>query len=352
MVTHLARNFSTTVAPHLERNIGVVLASSIVPTVASSVSKAVDGVMLAVRQEMVDVRKEIVREQSDALESTEHEVHALRSDVRELKAALVRMEKLVGQLVSSPVAPITPARASPREPIAVVEPEPEYTLPAIPRPTTPKDDYEDLFTNALQPEHEPEFTSLLYLVNYAPPHRVDALFPARKQDSCITPAVILSLAFRLGQVFGSKTGKLDEDGRRQLGWLRKAINAMDDKVRPPSRVPVEKSLILGPAGRAHRRLHAPNHRVGHRVPHAAAQGARARAGRPRRRGHPRAPRLRSEQAQRLPRPVPPRVVQVIPHEQRPFPRSYRLCTHSQLTHPHPHYHTPNGLTTPAFTLRI
>ncbi|KAK4695398.1 hypothetical protein P7C70_g8556, partial [Phenoliferia sp. Uapishka_3] len=232
---HLARNFSTTISPALERTISSVLAGAIVPTIASSIQHAVDGVMQSVRQEMVDVRKEIVNEQSDALDFTEREVQHLRKDVTDLKAALARMESLVLSLRTQAPTTTTPLGTTPSDLYQHSSRQAEqpsgYNLPPIPRTSTPTAQYEDMFTNALQPENEPEFASLLYLVNGAPKTRVDALFPSGPGSprSCISSAVILSLAFRLGQVFGSKTGPLDDDARRQLVWLRKALSAMDDK---------------------------------------------------------------------------------------------------------------------------
>jgi hypothetical protein len=169
--------------------------------------------MTTVRSEMIDVRKEIVREQSGALESTEKEVIALRSDVLEVKAMLLRMESL---LLSTPT------------PVAQVE---------IIRPLTPVESYEEILTNALQPSNEPSFSSLLSFISSSPPTRLESLFPLPTSSSPspkITNPVVLSLAYRLSQVISITPGNLDEEGRSILRWIRKCITAMDGKVRLPT----------------------------------------------------------------------------------------------------------------------
>ncbi|KAL8281317.1 hypothetical protein RQP46_006351 [Phenoliferia psychrophenolica] len=235
----LARTIAASIAPRIQADVLAVVQRTVVPSLALSVEGAVEGVMDFVRREMVDVRKEIVREQSDALEETEREVHALRRDVVDLKGALARMETLILALQPSAPLPIVNAAASSssrtRTVVSPPQPHPReskaYQLPQIPRPSTPPAAYEDMFTNALQPDNDPEFTTLLNLVNYAPTGRVDALFPNNPdgQKSCISPAVVLSLAFRLAQVFGNKKGPLDDAGKRQASWIRKSLGAMDAK---------------------------------------------------------------------------------------------------------------------------
>lgn len=131
--------------------------------------------MKVVRQEMVDVRKEIVEQQSGALEFTENEIQTLRADVIDLKVSIAKLERLVVSMaaaVSSPPAMRSPALAAAASPTyATAVPRPvapqarkslehrppaQYNLPPIPRPTTPVEEYEDMFTNALQPDQEPE----------------------------------------------------------------------------------------------------------------------------------------------------------------------------------------------------
>lgn len=223
LTAHLARNFSSAVGPALERNLHAV------------VSASVESVMKGVRQEMVAVRKEIVREQSDALEFTEQEVHALRNDVVELRAALERMESIVLSLKTPAPTPALPnpphqQQRQSSQPI----PASQYALPPIPRTETPPARYEELFTNALQPDNEPEFTSLLYLIKSSPPSRLEAVFPPPPGRPRISSPVILSLAYRLAQVLSTKEGPLDEEGRKQLHWVRKCLTSMDGKVRSPA----------------------------------------------------------------------------------------------------------------------
>lgn len=193
LTAHVARSFSTSVGPALERSLSAVIASSVLPSINQSVQLALDTLMKNVRQEMTEVRKEIVREQSDALDFTEQEVHALRADVSDLKAALERMESIVLSLRAPPPPPpppptvVAPAPApapqsvplaSPRQqqsfqqpfsppqqqtqsqaarpqPLNVQQPLPQatddqYALPPIPRPDTPEERYEDIFINVLQ----------------------------------------------------------------------------------------------------------------------------------------------------------------------------------------------------------
>ncbi|KAM0747291.1 hypothetical protein T439DRAFT_329039 [Meredithblackwellia eburnea MCA 4105] len=254
ITSQLTRKLTTTLAPALERNLASAITKNVIPSVSAELTSGIEGVITLVRQEMVDVRKEIVQEQSGALEVTEQEVGELRMDVRDLKAQLVRMEALLSKLsigataaasprqpssttasvpavsstgargaaVSVPVAPAT---------IAADQQPSSYTLPPIPRPTTPLEQYEDMFTNALQPEHEPEFASLLYLIHGAPPTRLEAMFPstARGGRNALSGAVVLSLAFRLSQVVGWKTGPYDEDLKVELQWLRKCLQSMDGR---------------------------------------------------------------------------------------------------------------------------
>ena len=171
--------------------------------------------MHSVRQEMVEVRKEIVREQSGALAFTEAEIVKLRQEVIELKAGMGRMELLLSGMAIQ--------RATPQ--LAVSTPI---------RPTTPIERYEELFTNALQPLHEPHFISLIDLIRGSPSTRLDAVFPS---DPVMKPRisypVILSLAFRLSQMVARGVGNVDDTARVMLTWIRKSLTALDGKVRFP-----------------------------------------------------------------------------------------------------------------------
>ena len=179
------------------------------------------------------MRKEIVREQSHSLETTEQEVHALRNDVVELRAALERMERFVLSLNTPAPTPalFNPPPQQQRQATSQAVPASQYALPPIPRTETPPARYEELFTNALQPDNEPEFTSLLYFIKSSPPSRPEAVFPPPPGRPRISSPVILSLAYRLAQVLSTREGPLDDEGRKQLHWVRKCLTSMDGKVR-------------------------------------------------------------------------------------------------------------------------
>lgn len=187
---------------------------------------------------MLEVRKSIVKEQSGALESTEREVLALKAEMKNMKSSLSRMENLIINLSASTNPTTTSIPATKRIPsISQQSYHPpsssstaDYSLPTIPRTVTPVEKYEELFTNALQPDNAPEFVSLLYLINSSPTTRLDSVFPTQLKPR-ISPPVVLSLAYRLGSVIQSKQGSFDDEARKQLQYIRKCITAMDGKVR-------------------------------------------------------------------------------------------------------------------------
>ncbi|GJN94631.1 hypothetical protein Rhopal_007714-T1 [Rhodotorula paludigena] len=276
----LSHSIATTIAPPLERSLTTALVKSVVPLVDKQIGAAVEGVIKNIRQEMVDVRKEIVQEQSGSVAILEDEVANLREEVSTLKAMVEKMHSLLLATPRTPPAITSPralqqppatvpqqtrppaqrhvsqplslsTRAPPRGPLLPASPlhplrreyapssgnphEPtpsSYALPPIPRAPTPPERYEELFTEAMQPRHEPEFTALVHLIHSSPLSRLDAVFPAPPAPPKITMAVVLSLAFRLSQVIAGKETPLDDEGKKQLLWLRKAIAACDGK-QPP-----------------------------------------------------------------------------------------------------------------------
>lgn len=223
MTTHLARNFSTAIGPSLENNITKVVVSTVIPLVTKSIQSAFESLNQTIRFEMVEVRKSIVKEQSGALESTEREVLFLKEEMKNMKVTLARMESLISSTSSSSSRRAASSSQSQNVPE-------NYVLPVIPRAESPPESYEITFTNALQPSNEPEFVSLLHLINSSPATRMDAVFPAQPAKPRISPPVILSLAYRLGTVIQNKAGKLDDEGKKQLQYLRKCINALDGMV--------------------------------------------------------------------------------------------------------------------------
>ncbi|BGP35964.1 hypothetical protein JCM10296v2_007816 [Rhodotorula toruloides] len=261
MTLPLSASIATTIVPPIERTLTSALVNSIVPTFEAKLAAAVDGVVEDIRQEMVDVRKEIVQEQSGSVSVLEDEVQALREEVSTMKSMLEKMERLV--LASAAQAPATTspriaqqplqharqpiarhvsqpyAAAGPLSPVELHHPlrqsqppSASFPLPPIPRAQTPPERYEELFTEAMQPQHEPEFAALQHLISSAPVSRIDAVFPPPPAAPKITMAVVLSLAYRLSQVLANKDVPLDDEGKKQLLWLRKAIAACDGK-QPP-----------------------------------------------------------------------------------------------------------------------
>lgn len=249
LTAHLARNFSSAIGPSFEKNLTAGVVSTVIPSITKSVNAAFDSLVKTMRAEITGVRKEIVKEQSKALEVTEQEVRMLKTDLKDVKAALERMENLVLSLRAPAVRPVAiQSSPPPPQPYRIpTAPQPQhlnqqvhsshhiqqqqnYSLPPIPRSETPAAKYEELFTNALQPQNEPEFTSLLYLIKSSPATRLEGVFPHPPSKPNISPPVVLSLAYRMSQVVGTKTGSLDEEGKKQLQWIRKCITAMDGKV--------------------------------------------------------------------------------------------------------------------------
>ncbi|GAA5861626.1 hypothetical protein JCM1840_005212 [Sporobolomyces johnsonii] len=235
LALHFKRNFSAAIAPSLERSVSQVVVNGLVPSFKQTLSTAVDSIMQSVRQEMVDVRKEIVHEQSGAVAVLEEQVGSLTSEVASLKAMLGRMEGLVLAL-SAPTGPnaiaVSPSTHQPPPPHSPRQSQSGYPLPPIPRTETPPERYEDLFTNAMQPSEEPEFKALAHLLNSSPPARIENVFPPPPAQPKLSMAVVLSLAYRTSQLLKAKEAPLDDEGRKQLQWLRKAITACDGK-QPP-----------------------------------------------------------------------------------------------------------------------
>lgn len=287
----LSSSIASTIAPPLERHLTGSLVKLVVPALEQKLSDAVAGIVGSIHSEMVGVRKEIVQEQSGAVGILEDEVASLRQEVSTLKAMMEQMHALVLRQSSesrsaapsaSPRVPQQPpslaqhsplhphahqhshqhqqyqqphqqrhvsqpfVSAAPPPPAAVVAaashprpgPSPAlpvamHALPPIPRVATPPERYEELFTEAMQPQHEPSFVSLQHLVASSPLSRIDAVFPPPPALPKISMAVVLSLAYRLSQVVADRQGPLDDEGKKVLLWLRKAIAACDGKVRPP-----------------------------------------------------------------------------------------------------------------------
>ncbi|GAA6057937.1 hypothetical protein JCM3770_004443 [Rhodotorula araucariae] len=268
----LASSIASSIARPLERHLTGTLVKVVVPALEQKLAAAVDGVMGSIRMEMVDVRKEVVQEQSGAVSILEDEVASLRGEVSALKAMVEQMHALAvgqNQQARAPRLPAVAAVVSPRvvpppvlasasgkaqappprhvsPPFASIPPTVpagtgngtlEYALPPIPRAPTPPERYEELFTEAMQPQHAPGFTALTHLIASAPLSRLDAVFPGAPSAAVpkISMAVVLSLAYRLAQLVADKEGPLDVEGRKQLLWLRKAIAACDGK-QPPELV--------------------------------------------------------------------------------------------------------------------
>ncbi|BGP44190.1 hypothetical protein JCM10449v2_008254 [Rhodotorula kratochvilovae] len=264
----LSSSIAQTIAPPLERHLTGTLVKLVVPALEQKLAAAVDGVIGSIRMEMVGVRKEVVQEQSGAVSILEDEVANLREEVSTLKAMMEQMHALVVRqsqprspaAVVSPRVPHQPLSLAPppqrhqqqrhvSQPFAAVASPPQpthplrqsqpassgpapYALPPIPRAPTPPERYEELFTEAMQPQHEPAFTALVHLIASSPLSRLDAVFPPPPGTPKITMAVVLSLAYRLAQLVAEREGPLDDEGRKQLLWLRKAIAACDGK-QPP-----------------------------------------------------------------------------------------------------------------------
>ncbi|GAA5965365.1 hypothetical protein JCM21900_006012 [Sporobolomyces salmonicolor] len=238
LALHFTRNFSAAIAPSLERSISQAVVNDLVPSFNQNLSTAVESIMQSIWQERVDVRKEIMHGQSAAVAVLEEQMGSLTAEVASLKAILGKMEGLVLAL-AAPTGPkamaISPSTHQPAlapQSHSLRQSQSGYSLPPIPRTETPPERYEDLFTNAMQPSEEPDFKALAHLLNSSPPARVENVFPPAPAQPKISMAVVLSLAYRTSQLLKAKEAPLDEEGRRQLLWLKKAIVACDGK-QPP-----------------------------------------------------------------------------------------------------------------------
>lgn len=204
------------------------------------------------------MRKEIEREQSGALEYLENQVAGLKGQLERMEGLMLEMSRRpapqdhqpprpqptiphhapfpshtqLGPLIHPPLAPAHPL-PPPTSTISNTTSQESYSLPRIPRPPTPLAKFEELLTSFLQPDHEPEFTSLLHWIKSGPPTRLDAIFPSNTEpgaEPVVSAPVVLSLAYRLSQVLAAKEGLLGEEGRTWCVWIRKCVGSMDGSV--------------------------------------------------------------------------------------------------------------------------
>jgi hypothetical protein len=255
-IAHLSDSITQNVIPSIQHDLADRIAGSVIPTLNASISTAVDSVMLRLGNQVMAV----VQQQISALESTAAAVNGMRDEMKGMKERVLQLEKLVSEKAepsltlftdAPPTAPVPlppttqtspkstrrrtamSAKVEPESTPSMVQPPPDAPPPPAPtpRPVTPFDQYEEMFTNALQPSHESEaFLSLIHLIKSSPASRLDAVFPDSPSRPRISSAVVLSLAFRLAQVVESGEGKLSDDERRQLAWIRRCLSAMDGKV--------------------------------------------------------------------------------------------------------------------------
>ncbi|SCZ96112.1 BZ3500_MvSof-1268-A1-R1_Chr8-1g10013 [Microbotryum saponariae] len=269
MSNHIAQSVSAAIVPSIseavERQLLSVVATGVIPGFNSSLASAVEGVMQSVRDtvlaEMTDVRKEIVQEQAGAIVELETLVGDLKGEISELKTSLVRMEQLVLSLCNRSSASSVAAapnrqpgastsrrqasvsQAQPHPPTQQVVHAPTQRQPssssALSTFTHPQssdgdyadEDYEEMFTDALQPQHAPEFAELLSIIGSSSPATADRVFPPTSLPPRISPPVILSLAYQLAGRLSGQPGPFNAEARQYLLWVQKCLSAMDRKVR-------------------------------------------------------------------------------------------------------------------------
>lgn len=98
---HLARSFSASVGPLIERNFGNAMTSTLVPAFTVSATNALQALVTELRGEITGVRKEIVAEQSNALTVAEQEIRELRTQVESMSRHMIGLQEVVKQLVTS-----------------------------------------------------------------------------------------------------------------------------------------------------------------------------------------------------------------------------------------------------------
>ncbi|SGY39533.1 BQ5605_C003g02232 [Microbotryum silenes-dioicae] len=267
MSNHIAQSVSAAIVPSIseavERQLLSVVATGVIPGFNSSLASAVEGVMQSVRDtvlaEMTDVRKEIVQEQASAIVELETLVGDLKGEVSELKTSLVRMEQLVLSLCNrssaSPVAAAPncqPGASTSRRQASVSQAQPHpptqqvVHAPIQRQPSSSSalstfthsqssdgdyadEDYEELFTDALQPQHAPEFAELLSIIGSSSPATADRVLPPTSLPPRISPPVILSLAYQLAGRLSGQPGPFNAEARQYLLWVQKCLSAMDRK---------------------------------------------------------------------------------------------------------------------------
>ncbi|SCV67201.1 BQ2448_5847 [Microbotryum intermedium] len=267
MSSHIAQSVSAAIIPSIsgavERQLLSIVATGVIPGFNSSLASAIEGMMQSVHDtvhaEMTDVRKEIVQEQSGAIVELETLVGDLKEEVSELKTSLVRMEQLVlslcDRLSVSPgaAAPSRQSTASTSRQASSSQTQPHpppqqathaqtqwqpssfgaFSAFARPQASDAKDfadeDYEEMFTDALQPQHAPDFADLLGIIGSSPPARAERVFPPAPLPPRISPPVVLSLAYQLAGRLSGLSGPINDEARKHLLWIRKCLSAMDSK---------------------------------------------------------------------------------------------------------------------------
>lgn len=192
--------------------------------------------MVNARQDLKEVSKGMVKERTQALERAEREVKSMREDIGLMKQNMARMEAALAASAQRPSLPsavppqsTTATRSVSKSKPTIIQPQP--SLPPIPRPSTPLEQYEELFTAVLQPTQSSDsLTPLMHLIQSSPLTRLDAVFPSPPLRPRISAAVVLSLAFRLAQVIENGEGLIGEEQRSVLRWIRRCLLAIDGKV--------------------------------------------------------------------------------------------------------------------------
>jgi predicted nucleic acid-binding Zn-ribbon protein len=94
----MSKQFASSVAPLIERNITSIIHQTIVPSFRQGTEELLTHLMSEVRSEFVDVRKEIVAEQSEALSGTETQLAELNQTVGDLREKVERLESLLAKM--------------------------------------------------------------------------------------------------------------------------------------------------------------------------------------------------------------------------------------------------------------
>ncbi|KZV64468.1 hypothetical protein PENSPDRAFT_588327 [Peniophora sp. CONT] len=276
---HVARTFSQTVSPLIERHVKDAITHTLVPTYTAQTSALHEALAREMQAEMLALRKEVIAWQSDALRSHEGALRELEGTVRALSDQIRALAPLQQrpppqqtqqqQQYAPPSQPPPPPHGQPQyapppppqqlhqqygpPPQQMQQmqpawfppqslPAPQASHPAVPPPAhhspplsnavgqaPDPDGWDETYMNVLQSQ---DARALRELLARSPP---DALMPlSPNAPSPLSQVVLLSLVHRLATGLNEMAPE-GEAFQGNLWWLRRAagkLNAEDVTIKP------------------------------------------------------------------------------------------------------------------------